>query len=102
MLDDRINVSYPDGMGGEDGFIYVMYDHERYLCGDVLLARFTEEDVAAGKIVTPGSRLQILVNSSGGTGHRLPGEMTEPPQPPAVEKSFLEENRDRKGASHDA
>ena len=83
MLDDQINVSYPDGMGG--GRLYLRDVRPRAVSvrrhPD---GRFTEEDVAAGKIVTPESRLRILVNSSGGTGSRLPGEMTEPPKPPAV------------------
>lgn len=68
MLDARENVSYPDGVEGEDGFIYIIYDRERYLAGEILMARFTEDDVAAGKIVSPGSRLQMTVNITGGTG----------------------------------
>lgn len=68
MLDVRDNVSYPDCFEGEDGFIYVVYDHERYLCGDILMARFTEQDVIEGKIVSPGSHLQICISTSGGIG----------------------------------
>lgn len=68
MLDLRKGVSYPCCAEGDDGFIYVSYDHERYLCGDILLARFTEKDVASGKLLSPDSRLQIIINSTGGTG----------------------------------
>ena len=62
-----IKISY-DCFEGEDGFIYVVYDHERYLCGDILMARFTEQDVIEGKIVSPGSHLQICISTSGGIG----------------------------------
>ena len=68
MLDAREQVSYPDGVEGEDGFIYIIYDRERYQAGEILMARFTEDDVAAGKIVSPGSKLQMTVNITGGTG----------------------------------
>lgn len=68
MLDPRKGISYPCCTEGDDGFIYVCYDHERYLCGDILLARFTEKDVAAGKLVSPDSRLQIPISSTGGIG----------------------------------
>lgn len=68
LLDGRTGVSYPDAVEGGDGFIYAVYDHERYLCGDVLLARFTEADIAAGKVVSSGSKLQMPVSSTGGTG----------------------------------
>ena len=68
MLDARSGVSYPDGMEGNDGFIYIVHDHERYLQGEVLLSRFTEDDVKAGKLVSPGSRLQMLISNTRGTG----------------------------------
>ncbi len=66
LLDGREGVSYPDAIEGDDGFIYAVYDHQRYLCGDVLMARFSEADIAAGKVVTPGSKLQMLISSTGG------------------------------------
>lgn len=48
-------VSYPDFTEGSDGFVYCIYDHERLERGEILLARFTEEDVAAGSFVTPAA-----------------------------------------------
>ena len=64
MLDERINVSYPDGDQDKDGTIYVIYDWERYRDKEILMARFTEEDVLAGKIVSPNGALRLLVNKA--------------------------------------
>jgi hypothetical protein len=63
MLDTR-DVSYPDGDQADDGTIFVIYDHERYEAREILLARFTEEDVLAGKIVSETGALQILVSKA--------------------------------------
>lgn len=61
-LDERSNVSYPDIAEGNDGFIYVTYDHDRYKTGQILLARFTEADVEAGALISPGSYSCLSVN----------------------------------------
>ena len=66
MLDERINVSYPDGVQDSNGNIWIIYDHERYTHGDILFACFTEEDVAAGKCVSSIASLKNLINSTGG------------------------------------
>ena len=66
LLDSREGVSYPDGQEDANGNIYIIYDHQRYKAGDILLARFREEDVIEGKCSSPGSFLQRLVDSSGG------------------------------------
>ena len=66
LLDERAGVSYPDGAQDSDENIWIIYDHERYRCGDILFARFSETDIAAGKCVSPVTSLKNLVNSSGG------------------------------------
>jgi predicted neuraminidase len=65
VLDERMNVSYPDGVEGRDGVIRVIYDRERFTEREILMAAFREEDVTAGKRVTPASRLKVLVNRAG-------------------------------------
>ena len=55
LLDERSNVSYPDVAECPDGSILCMYDRERFTLGEILLARFTEEDICAGELVTEGS-----------------------------------------------
>ncbi len=64
LIDHRTEVSYPDLVEGEDGFIYVVYDHGRTRGhGQILVARFTEQDIQAGDLVTPGSCLNILASA---------------------------------------
>ena len=70
MLDERNSVSYPDGDQDKDGTIYVIYDWERYKDKEILMARFTEEDVLAGKIVSPKGALRLLVNKATGINPR--------------------------------
>ncbi len=76
MLDERNEVSYPDVMEAEDGFIYIAYDRERG-CGkfsyeeaaaqarEILYAKITEEDIMAGKLVNEQSRLKCVVSRLG-------------------------------------
>jgi len=62
MLDDREDVTYPDGAQAANGTIYVIYDHERTPLGEVLLATFTEADVRAGKAENDKVRLRQKVD----------------------------------------
>lgn len=62
VLDDRPGVSYPDGVQAPDGTLYISYDRNRDTDGEILLARFTEADVAAGKLVGPKSALRLLIS----------------------------------------
>ncbi|NMC21674.1 MAG: exo-alpha-sialidase [Thermogutta sp.] len=62
VLDDRASVSYPDGFQAPDGTIYVSYDRNRATDGEILMARFTEEDVLARRLVGAKSRLAILIS----------------------------------------
>lgn len=79
MLDTRNDVSYPDAAEGEDGYIYITYDCQRggfknsleelYECDrEILVAKITEEDIMAGKIVNKGSRLKIVASKLGKYG----------------------------------
>ncbi len=62
MLDERKGISYPDGFQAPDGTLYISYDRNRSTDGETLLARFTEQDVAAGKLVSPRSKLRMLIS----------------------------------------
>lgn len=64
LLDERIEVSYPDAKEASDGFIYITYDWERVKKREILMARITEEDILKGYCHNPGSRLRILVNKA--------------------------------------
>lgn len=64
LLDERSAVSYPDAVFTADGQIYVIYDHERYRGGEILLARFREEEIIAGRLLSAGSALRQEVDHS--------------------------------------
>ncbi len=62
MLDERDGISYPDGSQAPDGTLYISYDRNRSTDGNILLARFTEADVLAGKLTSPRSKLKMLIS----------------------------------------
>jgi hypothetical protein len=62
MLDERIGVSYPDGFQAPDGKLYISYDRNRATDGEILMARFTEEDILSGKLIHPKSKLKMLIS----------------------------------------
>lgn len=82
VLDEREGVSYPDGFQAPDGVIHIVHDRERAKEREILMHRFTEADVRAGRIVSPGAALKMLVNKARGprlgdrlyNGIQLPGE----------------------------
>jgi predicted neuraminidase len=67
MLDERRGVSYPDGVQAPDGTIYIIYDYSRTGAKQILMATFTEADVAQGEPVSDRARLRVLVNQATGT-----------------------------------
>lgn len=62
VIDARKGISYPDGFQAPDGTIYISYDHNRARDGAILMARFTEDDVLAKKLVGPKSKLKMLIS----------------------------------------
>ncbi len=76
LLDKRDAVSYPDLAIGKDGYLYVVYDRERgaflksmdevYASArEILYAKFTEEDIIAGRLVSEKSELAVIVSKLG-------------------------------------
>lgn len=51
LLDERVDISYPDGFQAPDGRIFAQYDRKRE-SGEILLSVFTEEDILAGRDVS--------------------------------------------------
>lgn len=66
LLDERSSVSYPDGFQAPDGLIHILYDWNRHTDAEILMAKFREEDVLAGKIVSPDAKLLMLANKATG------------------------------------
>lgn len=76
LLDERINVSYPDATVGNDGYIYITYDRERgalmksldeaYAAArEILYAKITEADILAGRLISPESKLKCIISKLG-------------------------------------
>ena len=55
LIDARDKVSYPDFTEDGNGAIYAVYDYNRLETGQIMMAKFTEADIAAGEFITPGS-----------------------------------------------
>lgn len=66
LLDDR-DCSYPFGCQA-DGTILISYERQRWRQPEILLARFSEEDVLAGRATSAETRLRLLVNKATGGG----------------------------------
>jgi hypothetical protein len=62
VLDERAGISYPDGCQAADGTLVVSYDRNRSVDGEILMARFSEDDVLARKLVCPTSKLKMLIS----------------------------------------
>jgi hypothetical protein len=62
LLDERGGVSYPDGVQDKDGLIWITYDRDRNGTGEIRLAKFREEDVAAGKDVSRAVSLKQVIS----------------------------------------
>jgi predicted neuraminidase len=62
VLDERKGISYPDGFQAPDGTLYISYDRNRATDGEILLARFAEEDILARKVIGPKSKLKLLIS----------------------------------------
>ncbi|MBX3741436.1 MAG: exo-alpha-sialidase [Akkermansiaceae bacterium] len=61
VIDEREDVSYPDGFQAPDGRIYIIHDRERSKQREILFAKFTEADILAKDFVTEGSAGKIPV-----------------------------------------
>ena len=66
LLDERNEVSYPDAKEADNGYIYVTYDRERVKEREILMARFTEEDILKGRLESELGKFRILVNKATG------------------------------------
>jgi sialidase-1 len=84
LLDERHIVSYPDIAQAANGDIYVHYDHNRDTDSEILFARFREEDVKAGKLVSKDAALKNVVKNKaqgmnrGEEGSKAPRDASRP------------------------
>ncbi|MEI6714804.1 MAG: sialidase family protein [Verrucomicrobiota bacterium] len=64
LLDDRSEVSYPDGFQAPDGTIHILYDWNRHTDAEILLTKFREEDIVSGSLGASGAKARMLVNKA--------------------------------------
>ena len=70
LLDERKGISYPDGVQDKDGNIWIIYDRDRQGnydtdnigYGNILMAKFREEDAAQGKNVSGAVILRQMID----------------------------------------
>lgn len=82
IIDERRGISYPDGVQAPDGTIYISYDRNRATDGEILMARFREEDVLAKHFREPKSTSKLLISKPQGLDK----------QPPPSENLIYQEN----------
>ncbi|AKJ64919.1 sialidase family protein [Kiritimatiella glycovorans] len=80
MIDERSHVSYPDATQADDGTIYVIYDRERHHAKEILMAAFTEQDVAAGEPVSGKALFRQVIDKGLARNPRHQGAREATPQ----------------------
>ena len=60
-------------MQAPDGTIYVIHDRERIGAKEILMARFAEEDVMEGRLVSADAALGLVVNKARGKSPEATG-----------------------------
>lgn len=66
MIDERSGVSYPDMTEDNNGNIYITYDYDRYTAREIYIAKITEKDITAGRIITESSFLKRIASKAKG------------------------------------
>lgn len=97
LLDDRAEVSYPDGIQAPDGTIHMLYDWNRHTDAEILLATFREEDVVAGRFNSRGAKPRMLVNKA--YAPKLPREIV--PDPKWTAQAAADATQDRTAIPYD-
>jgi hypothetical protein len=75
MLDERNGVSYPDIAQAPGGDIYIHYDRNRSTDAEILFARFRDEDILAGKLVSERASLKNIIKSKQGMNRGQAGKL---------------------------
>lgn len=65
LLDERIAVSYPDGVEDETGRIILIYDRERTKTREILFATFTEDDILRERCISSACALKQIIDRAG-------------------------------------
>jgi hypothetical protein len=66
LLDERVGISYPDGFQSSDHTITITYDFDRRGDMEILMTRFTEEDIRQGSYTSKESTQRKIINKASG------------------------------------
>src|SRR5690606_15031342 len=66
LLLEARGCSYPDGTQAHSGTVYIIYDRARRSDKLIMMTRFTEKDIIAGKFISPRARAAMTVNQASG------------------------------------
>ena len=72
LIDERVGVSYPDGVQDPRGYIHLIYDFDRKGEKEILATTFTEDDVVRGRWIPGGAGRPVVVNKARGTAPEKP------------------------------
>ena len=67
MVIDPGDSSYPDAVEDENGNIYLVHDRGRYSFREIVVSRFTEKDIMAGKLVEHSSFCSQIISKAPST-----------------------------------
>ncbi|HJP33713.1 MAG TPA: sialidase family protein [Candidatus Latescibacteria bacterium] len=66
LLDERTGVSYPDGVEAAGGSVFLTYDYDRRGAKQILMTRFSEDDVLAGGASSAAAAMRVVNQAAGG------------------------------------
>jgi len=92
LIDDRAEVSYPDGFQAPDGTIHILYDWNRHSDAEILHVKFSETDFRTDKKLA-----KVLVNKA--LAPKLPKAIT--PDPKWTAQAEEDANQDFKSIPYD-
>ena len=67
MVIDPGDSSYPDAVEDESGNIYLVHDRGRFSFREIVISRFTEKDIMAGKLVEHSSFCNQIISKAPST-----------------------------------
>ena len=64
MVIDPGDSSYPDAVGDDDGNIYLVHDRGRFSFREIVISRFTEKDILAGRLTEHSSFVNQIISKA--------------------------------------
>lgn len=65
LLDERVDVSYPDAAEDAEGNLYIIYDYSRYEKKQLILSKVSQEEIMKGRLERKESYLGRVIDQAG-------------------------------------